>query len=106
MSVYLKPSLRVLTLSAKERNLIFQDFKTPLHYAAKIGSREAISVLLENNADIDLGDNEEMTALHVAAKEGHDECVQLLGEKSPGTVNCTDAKGRSALHLAAISGHR
>ena len=83
-----------------------QDFKTPLHYAAKIGCEEAITVLLENGADIDLGDNEEMTALHVAAKEGHDECVKLLGEASPGIINCTDAKGRSSLHLAAISGHR
>ena len=50
---------------------------TPLMKAASRGYLEAINVLLDHGADIDLRDNTGMTALHKCWKE-HPECKELL----------------------------
>ena len=63
-------------------------------------------MVLGKSATIDICDNEEKTPLHSAAEAGNAECAQLIGDASPGIVNAADDRGRSALHLAAMNGHR
>ncbi|XP_066924835.1 transient receptor potential cation channel subfamily A member 1-like isoform X2 [Clytia hemisphaerica] len=83
-----------------------KEFKTPLHYAAKVGNIEAIEMLLEKNADVDLTDNQERTPIHLAAENGQTRCVTALGEHTPGSVNYNEETGKSPLHLAAINGFK
>lgn len=62
-------------------------------------------MLINCGASIDVSDIDEKTPLHTASEMGNFACVQTLATKAPGIINATDAKGMSALHLAAMKGH-
>ena len=62
-------------------------------------------MLLESGASIDVAEIDEKTPLHTASELGNLTCVQSLAKRAPGIINSTDAKGMSALHLAAMKGH-
>lgn len=99
----------MLLFNTDAKNLINKpdkEFQTPLAYAAKVGNIEAVEMLLEKNADVDIADNEERTPIHMAAENGQTQCVKLLGEHTPGCVNYAEETGKSPLHLAAIKGHK
>ncbi len=83
---------------------------TPLHDAAVWGHAEVVKVLLRSSADISTKDEDNRTALHfavtndkVAANRQVATARVLLA--SPGIeVNARNAKGLTALHLAAFGG--
>ena len=54
---------------------------TSLYYASYYGALEAVRVLLEHDADVEVKHNNTgKTALQIAAEKGHDEVVKLLRE--------------------------
>jgi ankyrin repeat protein len=78
---------------------------TALHYAAKRGHGDIISLLLQKNADVDVQSNRHSTALMTALEEDKLECVRLLLAVDGIDVNAMDDDGATALSKAALKGH-
>ncbi|PIL35631.1 transporter [Ganoderma sinense ZZ0214-1] len=92
------------------RSLVSQDHKlveavdddgrTPLHWAASSGSVDIVRYLIDEKADVNLGDSGGWTPLHIASSGGFDVVVrELLGAGAE--VNRTNDKGITPLHYAA-----
>ncbi|CAM6058750.1 unnamed protein product [Sphagnum tenellum] len=63
-------------------------FLTPLHFAAKMGSRRIVDLLLQQPMiDLNVRNSRDYTALHFAAQDGHVEVVQRFLQEAPGRVN-------------------
>jgi len=80
---------------------------TLLHKAAATGGLRAVRALLSNGADPCATSSAQLrvTPLHEAAANGHaDICTELL--KAGAAATATNFTGCTALHLAALSGHR
>uniref|UniRef100_A0A671NGT5 Serine/threonine-protein phosphatase 6 regulatory ankyrin repeat subunit B-like n=1 Tax=Sinocyclocheilus anshuiensis TaxID=1608454 RepID=A0A671NGT5_9TELE len=78
--------------------------RTPLMLAVMGGHVDAVSLLLEREASVDLADHQGLTALHLGLLCGQEECVQSLVELEA-SVLLGDSRGRTAIHLAAARGH-
>ncbi|XP_059489715.1 uncharacterized protein LOC132204878 [Neocloeon triangulifer] len=77
------------------------DGMTSLHYAAACGLYDAITILLKNNAEINLQDNFGRTALHRVLVSGNLECIKLLVSEPNVNVNIRDHMyGMAPVHLA------
>uniref|UniRef100_A0A3P9GZR9 Uncharacterized protein n=1 Tax=Oryzias latipes TaxID=8090 RepID=A0A3P9GZR9_ORYLA len=63
------------------------------------GHVDAVSLLLEREANVNTADKKGLTALHLA-----DECVQCLLEQDACLLQ-GDSQGRTPIHLAAAQGH-
>ena len=89
-------------VSIKTRNILNQ---SALDVAARYGKLEAVSALLDANADPKLRDAESgTTALHLAAGNGHEAIVKCL-INAMADVNAQDRDGLTPLHRAAQKGH-
>lgn len=80
---------------------------TPLHYAAAVGSRAVVAVLLGHSRDVDHSPKDRMgrTPLTLAAANGHVAVVRFLTENYRVRLNARDRFGNTALHWAAANGH-
>ncbi|MQM05200.1 hypothetical protein Taro_038008 [Colocasia esculenta] len=77
------------------------DGNTALHYAASMGSKKMVILLLRSDRSAaHLVDNSGLSPLHVAASMGHIPVVETFLEWCPDCVDITDEKGRSVLHAA------
>jgi len=78
---------------------------TPLEWAARKGHKDVVTVLLENNADVNASrPTDGVTALFIAAQEGHAEVVEmLLANKAE--VNASRTDGTTALYMATRRGY-
>ena len=94
-----KPELRYL-IEQPDR---FEN--TPLHIAAKKGFRHIVQILIDNDAEVDCCNDEELTPLHLAAINGNKKVITTLLSKEPSIINDEDESGNTALHLAALNGH-
>ncbi|XP_066924796.1 transient receptor potential cation channel subfamily A member 1-like [Clytia hemisphaerica] len=97
-----------MLLKGKGKKLINdtdKDYKSCVHYAAEKPVDDMLTMLINNGASIDVSDIDEKTPLHTASELGNLSCVKVLAKEAPGIINATDAKGMSALHLAAMRGH-
>lgn len=88
-------------LLKQTRNINETDLKgvAPIHYAASMGSVEAMQLLIDNRADIKLKTIGGWTPLHYAAHGGHVDMVQLL-VRAGHPVNIKDSGGETALFYA------
>ncbi|RIB22050.1 ankyrin repeat-containing domain protein, partial [Gigaspora rosea] len=78
--------------------------KTPLHWAAFGGNKDAVDYLinLENNSKlIEATDNNDETALYEAMRNGHTKVVELLQEKGANSY-AANKHGWAPLHIAVI----
>ena len=101
--------------NAKSKELSFPEFKfetsgmvvtvlprggwTPLMYAARDGAIDAVAMLAEQKADLDIPDPDGTTALMLAIMNAHFDTAAVLIEKGA-KPNVTDSTGMSALYLA------
>ena len=86
-----------------------EEQNTPLFLAAKRGHAAAIKALVKAGAYAwRKGYGGQVTPLQIAANSGHDqavfELVVALGRRAA-ELDAKDAKGRTALHMAAAQGH-
>ena len=82
-------------------NLVNTYKETAIHLAALQGANDAVSLLIDENADLNFIDTWGETALHNAAYAEHLETVQLLLEKKA-EVNRQNQFGITALHIALM----
>lgn len=75
--------------------------QTPLHIAARNGSKNVAEVLIERGAKVGAKDNEGRTPLHLASENGHAPVIDLL-IANRAQVNSRDKMGRTPLHHAAL----
>uniref|UniRef100_A0A3P8Z511 Ion transport domain-containing protein n=1 Tax=Esox lucius TaxID=8010 RepID=A0A3P8Z511_ESOLU len=76
---------------------------SPLLVAAERGHPEVVSILLQNQARVDVFDEEGKGALHLAAEQGHEDVADiLLSHKA--FVNAKTKLGLTPLHLGAQKG--
>ncbi|XP_041346697.1 ankyrin repeat, SAM and basic leucine zipper domain-containing protein 1-like [Gigantopelta aegis] len=72
--------------------------------AAKTGNTEVVKLLLKENVDVNVQDEEGVTALMIASENGHTQVVDLL-LKANVDVNVQDEEGVTALMIASENGH-
>ncbi len=77
---------------------------TALFHAAKEGHYEIVKFLIDNGAEVGLGDRSETNALMNAARNGHYEIVKFL-LKSGAEVNFASKDNMTALAYAIENGH-
>lgn len=78
--------------------------RTPLHLAALNGHKDAVLLLIEKGAEVNLKSlPEQRTALHFAAWKGHTDVVRLLLEKGA-KIDALESDGETPLYYAAASG--
>jgi ankyrin repeat protein len=69
----------LLTLIFLERiDAMDHNGQTPLHLACSVGHFEAVDVLLNNGATVNVADKFGQTPLHIAAAKGRVHVVRLL----------------------------
>ena len=73
---------------------------TPLHFAAIFGQTESAEVLIENEASIDIKNNDGGTALHNAAFFGNIETVKFLLDKGA-DVNARTLRSETPLDIVS-----
>ena len=79
---------------------------TPLHGAMRLGRADVAQLLIEKGAEVNAVDSEGVTPLLIAGQGGKAELIGLL-VKAGADVNARDPHfKRTALHWAALNGHR
>ncbi|KAK2763107.1 hypothetical protein FQN54_009741 [Arachnomyces sp. PD_36] len=92
-------------IARKIRTLPDSIVRSAFHYAARYKVDDLLRFLLDRKwIDIDVEDDDGMTALHLASRYGCEEVVQLLLSRRA-RVNQQNNKGQTALHFAALGGH-
>ncbi|TMW57116.1 hypothetical protein Poli38472_003041 [Pythium oligandrum] len=76
---------------------------TPLHLACELGDLEAVMLLYEFGADLEIRDENGNTPLLVACSQGHYECTKFLLQ-SAANLAAVNSNRDSALHLAVWDG--
>ena len=85
-------------------NIMYEDGRTLLHFAAAGGHTETVLILIELGADKAIIANKFGTPLHVAAANGHVSTVKaMLRAGCP--VDVVDSNGCSVLLAAAVNGN-
>ncbi len=102
LEVYNK--LEFVLFNGTDPNQRSQNGLTPIIYAAKIGDKQAIEILLNYKADINLYDISGATALHYSARLGSLEISKLLLE-SQININKQDFLGKTALMRSLQNNH-
>lgn len=90
-------------------NKIYQgygaDGRTPLHFAAELGSKDVVLLLLSNGANPKALTNSGFSALHLAAQYGHVDIFEPLVQAGI-DINLQSEVRTTALHEAARNGHQ
>lgn len=81
-----------------------EDYRmTPLHWAARAGSRECVETLLERGCLVNAANKAMRTPLQLAAEYDRADMIRLLALHGA-SLNAQDKKGRTPLHRATYEG--
>ena len=78
--------------------------QTPLHLAAYHGQLETCKVLVNLDALVDAGDENDKRPIHLAAQNDHTEIINFFLTNRPSLVSSVTKDGNSLAHLAAKKG--
>nr|XP_045587401.1 transient receptor potential cation channel subfamily A member 1-like [Procambarus clarkii] len=95
---------KLLAMRVFDVNVTNKDNETPLHMAARAGSREACQMLFWKGAQVNAVDKNGKTALHIGAYHGHSSIIRLL-IKNGANKRAKDDSNSTALHAAAAKGN-
>ena len=71
--------VKLLVMNGSDVNMeSFKEMQTPVHYAAKYNSIDALKVLIKYQGSITKRDYKDRTALFLAAEKGSAETAQFL----------------------------
>ena len=90
--------------AATTPSILFKMKMAPLHTFCRIGSFEAVKMLLNEDTDIEEKNNYNWTSLHVASWNGHSEVVKLLLDKKA-DIEAKQKDEWTPLHIASQNGH-
>ena len=93
-----------ITEEEEQLQLFSENLTIPIIEAAKTGNTEVVKLLLKENVDVNVQDEEGVTALMIASENGHTQVVDLL-LKANVDVNVQDEEGVTALMIASENGH-
>lgn len=79
--------------------------RTPLHFAATLGSARVVKLLLNKGANVSIPNHEGFTALISCAQQGHLVVCRMLVEAGA-DIEAANSQGSTPLYLAATRGHR
>ncbi|CDW53821.1 Ank 2 and KN motif domain containing protein [Trichuris trichiura] len=85
---------------------VLQHGQTAIMLAASHGKMDAVTMLIENGADVNLQDEDGSTALMCAAEHGHKEIVRLLLDLPQIDASMVDQEGSTALAIAVENGYK
>ncbi|KAM9313226.1 ankyrin repeat domain-containing protein 26 [Gastrophryne carolinensis] len=95
-------SARIRALLPKhDINQLDKENRTPLHLACANGHPDAVKLLVENKAKLNICDNDSRTPLIKAIQCQHEQCANILLDHDA-DPNVVDVNGNSSLHLAAL----
>ncbi|KAK6234390.1 hypothetical protein QUC31_006796 [Theobroma cacao] len=117
---------KILVESGVDKNAKSKDGRTALFRAAANGNRRMVEMLIELDADPTIPDDRGRSAFDIARDKGHEEMVEIMerGEEvlmaarrgdatrlqsllqKGAATNFQDQYGLTALHAAAIKGHK
>ncbi|KFD71000.1 hypothetical protein M514_02577 [Trichuris suis] len=83
-----------------------QHGQTAIMLAASHGKMDAVTMLIENGADVNMQDEDGSTALMCAAEHGHKEIVRLLLDIPQIDASMVDQEGSTALAIAVENGYK
>uniref|UniRef100_A0A5S6Q9W7 ANK_REP_REGION domain-containing protein n=1 Tax=Trichuris muris TaxID=70415 RepID=A0A5S6Q9W7_TRIMR len=83
-----------------------QHGQTAIMLAASHGKIDAVTMLIENGADVNMQDEDGSTALMCAAEHGHKEIVRLLLDLPQIEASMVDKEGSTALAIAVENGYK
>ncbi|XP_069183399.1 transient receptor potential cation channel subfamily A member 1 homolog [Procambarus clarkii] len=95
---------KLLAMCEFDVNVTNKDKETPLHLAARAGSREACQMLFQKGAQVNAVDKNGRTALHIGAYHGHSSIIRLF-IKNGANKRAKDDCNSTALHAAAAKGN-
>ncbi|CAG8546960.1 7846_t:CDS:2, partial [Dentiscutata erythropus] len=99
---YIKAVKFLLKAGAKQ-DIIDENGRTPLHWAAFEDDEEIVKDLVGKNINlVEFTDNNKETALYEAVWNGHMNIVEFLHNQDK-KINCENISGWKPLHIAAIS---
>ncbi|XP_046546810.1 ankyrin repeat domain-containing protein 50-like [Haliotis rubra] len=98
--------LHVLSLDLFDINCRGKGGRTPLMVAALAGNRQVFDVLVRKGGDPSLVDDDGNNILHIASLGDDVEMVKYVLSLSNADINSRGRYGRTAVMLAAESGHR
>ncbi|XP_076453246.1 rabankyrin-5-like [Babylonia areolata] len=91
--------VRNLLLAGASVNEKTQTGETALHLAAVRDHSSIVSILIENNVDVDAVDENLNNALHVCIQQGNLATVKTLLTESRINAEASNAKGQNPLHI-------
>lgn len=101
--------ISILMQRGGEVNVTDYHGSTPLHLACQRGHQNVSLLLLAKGASVGIEDNDGNRPLHLCCANGHEECVKaLLYSSRPSqrvSINATNTRGDTALHLASRWGY-
>ena len=83
---------------------VSRNVNNSIHEAARDGNIDAVEVLLKKDVDINIQDENGVTALMLASQNGHHQIVELL-LKEHADINQQNENGVTALMVASLIGH-
>ncbi len=96
--------LRVVLDHGLDANATDERGRTPLHWAARIGSTQSVMLLLEHGASVSARDHRGRTPMHDAALAGHGAIIDTLRAHGA-QVDARDNEQVTPMMLACARGH-
>ena len=92
----------VKLLLDQQLDINYQDEKgnTALHYAAELDSNEILNLLLEHKANVEISNDEDMTALQMAVYKGKVQNYETLAKVTSDQTQKKNKSNDTLLHLA------
>jgi len=85
--------------SSKRKEIV-----TALHISVDLGLYDTVQILLDANADANIGDHNQETPLHISVKKADKVMTRMLLSKGA-DPKIPDRRGNAALHVATLYGH-